>query len=85
MLGRLARKGFKKGAELANQGIEVAKDTIEDAKDNMEERRAASEQDQPVAPAAPVAPVNGSRFCPNCGNQVSGPGKFCNSCGHKLE
>ena len=71
-LGRLARRGLKKGAELANQGIEAAKDTIE-------ERRAASEQPQPVAP------VNGGKFCPNCGNAISGPGKFCNSCGHKLE
>ena len=72
MIGRLARKGFERGAELASQGIGAAKDTIE-------ERRAASEESTPPAPA------EGSKFCPNCGQAVSGPGKFCNHCGQKLE
>ena len=72
MLGRLAKKGLERGAELASQGIDVAKDTIE-------ERRTASEE------SAPPSTVGGSKFCPNCGQGVSGPGKFCNHCGHKLE
>ena len=72
MLGRLARKGIERRAELANQGIEVAKDTIE-------ERKAESEAN------AAHAPAEGSKFCPNCGQAVSGPGKFCNHCGQKLE
>jgi rRNA maturation endonuclease Nob1 len=71
-LGRIAKKGLQRGAELANQGIEVAKDTIE-------ERRAESEE------STVHAPVEGSKFCTNCGQSVSGPGKFCNHCGHKLE
>ena len=75
MLGRLARKGLERGAELANQGIEVAKDTIE-------ERRAASETN---GAHTEHAPAEGSKFCTNCGQSVSGPGKFCNHCGHKLE
>jgi membrane protease subunit (stomatin/prohibitin family) len=78
MLGRLARKGLERGAELASQGIEVAKDTIE-------ERRASSEA-QPAPAYTPVpAPAGGNKFCPNCGQSVSGPGKFCNHCGQKLE
>ena len=77
MLGRFARQSLKKGAELANQGIEAAKDTIE-------ERRGAGQPAQPYQPAPP-APATGSTFCPNCGQGVTGPGKFCNHCGHKLE
>ena len=71
-LGRLAKKGLQRGAELANQGIEVAKDTIE-------ERRTASEESTTHAPA------EGSKLCTNCGQAVSGPGKFCNHCGQKLD
>lgn len=71
-LGRLAKIGLQRGAELANQGIEVAKDTIE-------ERGTASEESTTHAPA------EGSKFCTNCGRTVSGPGKFCNHCGQKLD
>ncbi len=80
MLGRLARRGLEKGAELASQGIEAAKDTIE-------ERRASSEaQPAPAYAPAPVpAPAGGNKFCPNCGQSASGLGKFCNHCGQKLE
>ena len=67
---RLARKGIKQGAELAGKGIDAAKETIE-------ERREGKEEDEPSTP--------GQRYCPQCGQPVTGLGKFCNNCGHKLE
>jgi len=80
MLGRLARRGLERGAELASQGIEAAKDMI------VERRASLEAQPAPAYAPAPVpAPAGGNKFCPNCGQSASGPGKFCNHCGQKLE
>jgi len=67
---RLARRGIKQGAELAGKGIDAAKETIE-------ERREDKDEAEP--------PAQGQRFCPQCGQPVTGSGKFCNHCGHRLE
>lgn len=65
-----AKRGLSKGAELAGKGIEAARDTIEE--------RSPSSKDESTAQGE-------QRFCPNCGEAVSGSGKFCNHCGQKLE
>lgn len=66
-----AKKGLSKGAEIAGKGIDAARETID-------ERRSQQAQPQPT-------PAEGQRVCPNCGETVSGSGKFCNHCGQKLE
>ena len=70
-----AKRGLSKGVEIAGKGIDAAKETID-------ERRAAQTAAQPPAP---VQPVEGQRVCPNCGQPVTGSGKFCNHCGQRLE
>jgi RNA polymerase subunit RPABC4/transcription elongation factor Spt4 len=64
-----AKKGLSKGAEIAGKGIDAARETIDEKRSQ-----------QPPAP-----PAEGQRLCPNCGEAVTGSGKFCNHCGHKLE
>jgi membrane protease subunit (stomatin/prohibitin family) len=67
-----AKKGLSKGAEIAGKGIDAARETID-------ERRSQQAQ-QPPAP-----PAEDQKACPNCGEAVTGSGKFCNHCGQKLE
>jgi membrane protease subunit (stomatin/prohibitin family) len=67
-----AKKGLSKGAEMAGKGIDAARETID-------ERRSQQAQ-QPSAP-----PTEGQKVCPNCGEAVTGSGKFCNHCGQRLE
>ncbi len=67
---RLARRGIKQGAELAGKGIDAAKETIE-------ERRQEGQETEPE--------TQGQGVCPQCGQPVTGTGKFCSHCGHKLE
>jgi uncharacterized OB-fold protein len=70
-LGRFARKGLGRGAELASQRIEAAKEKIQ-------ERR-----DKPDKPdREPQSKLN---FCPDCGTAINEPANFCNNCGQKLE
>lgn len=67
---RLARRGIKQGAELAGKGIDAAKETIEERRPDGQEAE---------------SPARDQVFCPQCGQPVTGTGKFCSHCGHKLE
>lgn len=64
-----AKKGLSKGAEIAGKGIDAARETIDERK--------SQQAQQP--------PAEGQRVCPNCGEPVTGSGKFCNHCGQRLE
>ena len=72
-LGRFAKKGLERGAELASQGIEAAKETIDERRGTSDNYETTSGQEGEI------------KFCPYCAKAVEGSGKFCNHCGENLE
>jgi RNA polymerase subunit RPABC4/transcription elongation factor Spt4 len=73
-----AKKGLSFGAELAGKGAEIAGKGIEAARETIDERMSSSSEDAPEGQGE-------QKLCPNCGEAVTGSGKFCNHCGQKLE
>jgi RNA polymerase subunit RPABC4/transcription elongation factor Spt4 len=72
-LGRFARKGLERGAELASQGIDAAKETLDERRETSDNQDIITGQEGEI------------KFCPHCGKAIEDPGKFCNHCGEKLE
>ena len=87
-----ARRGIEEGVKMAEKGIEAAKDEIEERLDKDEP--APSPQSpieyttQPVSSTAqpvPAPELPKKKFCPKCGYEIVGAGKFCSNCGNAVE
>ena len=90
----IARKGIEQGVKFAEEGIEAARDEIEERFDKDDPDPSPPPSAEPVEtvhPAPPVAvqpviPADSPKknFCPKCGYEIVGAGKFCSSCGYSV-
>jgi len=88
------RKGIEQGVKMAEQGIEAARDEIEEMFDKDDPTPPPPPPVEPEETAQPVPPVGAQpvkpadppkkKFCPKCGYEIVGAGKFCSNCGNSV-
>ena len=85
-----ARRGIEQGVKFAEEGIETAREEIEERFDK-DDPSPSPPPVELVQPAQPVAAQSISsadppkkKFCPRCGYEIVGAGKFCSNCGNSV-